>query len=276
MLLKTLIRNQLLIVILAFLAGMYACQNPSTPSGQQPGTDSLSKDSIAQNVKEVVYPLPTPFELTQMLNDIGAAYVGKNLNPVNKVEKYITEKDKAVNLGVYGADLAYATTYNKEDDVKAYLKAVRTLIDALGVNIDYSPLFSDEVKMKANNKDTLVQIITNTFYATYSSLKEKNSPEMAIMMVSGMWVELMYIATHISKDTYNNTQIVNIIAKQKDSYEKLMNLIEKYPNHQALADLSGKLSVLKPVFAKVDQGLTVSDYNILLNTIEKVRKEFVL
>lgn len=276
MLLKTLIRNQLLIVILAFIAGMYACQNPSTPSGQQAGTDSLSKDSIAQNVKEVVYPLPTPFELTQMLNDIGAAYVGKNLNPVNKVEKYITEKDKAVNLGVYGADLAYATTYNKEDDVKAYLKAVRTLIDALGVNIDYSPLFSDEVKMKANNKDTLVQIITNTFYATYSSLKEKNSPEMAIMMVSGMWVELMYIATHISKDTYNNSQIVNIIAKQKDSYEKLMNLIEKYPNHQALADLSGKLSVLKPVFAKVDQGLTVSDYNILLNTIEKVRKEFVL
>lgn len=276
MLLKTLIRNQLLIVILAFIAGMYACQNPSTPSGQQASTDSLSKDSIAQNVKEVVYPLPTPFELTQMLNDIGAAYVGKNLNPVNKVEKYITEKDKAVNLGVYGADLAYATTYNKEDDVKAYLKAVRTLIDALGVNIDYSPLFSDEVKMKANNKDTLVQIITNTFYATYSSLKEKNSPEMAIMMVSGMWVELMYIATHISKDTYNNTQIVNIIAKQKDSYEKLMNLIEKYPNHQALADLSGKLSVLKPVFAKVDQGLTVSDYNILLNTIEKVRKEFVL
>ncbi|MCX7987514.1 MAG: hypothetical protein N2662_11310, partial [Bacteroidales bacterium] len=220
--------------------------------------------------------LPAPFELTQMLNDIGAAYVGKNLNPVSKVDKYVTEKDKAVNLGVYGADLAYATTYNKEADIKAYLKAVRTLIDALGVNIDYSPLFSDEVKLKANNKDTLVQIITNTFYATYSSLREKNSPEMAIMMVSGMWIELMYIATHISKDTYNNSQIVSLIAKQKDSYEKLMGLLEKYPNHNDLKDLVTKLQVLKPIFAKVDQGLTVNDYNILLNTIEKVRKEFVL
>jgi len=276
MLLKTVLKNHLLIVILALLAGLNACQTPTAPSGQQAGGDSLSKDSIAQNVKEVVYPLPAPFELTQMLNDIGAAYVGKNLNPVNKVEKYVTEKDKAVNLGVYGADLAYATTYNKEEDVKAYLKAVRTLIDALGVNIDYSFLFSDEVKMKANNKDTLVEIITNTFYATYSSLKEKNSPEMAVMMVSGMWIELMYIATHISKDTYNNTQIVTLIAKQKDSYEKLMNLIENYPNHQALKDLDEKLSVLKPVFAKVDQGLTVSDYNLLLSTIEKVRKGFVL
>ncbi|MGC8824352.1 MAG: hypothetical protein ACP5PZ_07115 [Bacteroidales bacterium] len=276
MLLKSVLRNHLLMVILAFIVGMYACQTPSAPSGQQANADTLSKDSIAQNVKEVVYPLPAPFELTQMLNDIGAAYVGKNLNPVSKVEKYATEKDKAVNLGVYGADLAYATTYNKEEDIKAYLKAVRTLIDALGVNIDYSPLFSDEVKMKANNKDTLVQIITNTFYATYSSLKDKNSPEMAVMMVSGMWVELMFIATHISKDTYNNSQIVDLIAKQKDSYEKLMNLIEKYPDHQALKDLSEKLSILKPVFAKVDQGLTVSDYNILLNTIEKVRKEFVL
>lgn len=276
MLLKSALRNHQLILILALLVGLHSCQTPTSPSMQQAGTDTLSKDSIAQNVKDVVYPLPAPFELTQMLNDMGAAYVGKNLNLVNKVEKYITEKDKAVNLGVYGADLAYATTYNKEEDVKAYLKAVRTLIDALGVNIDYSPLFSDEVKMKANNKDTLVQIITNTFYATYSSLREKNSPEMAIMMVSGMWVELMYIATHISKDTYNNTQIVALIAKQKDSFEKLMNLIEKYPNHDALKDLAEKLAVLKPVFAKVDQGLTVSDYNLLLTTIGKVRKEFVL
>ncbi|MCX7986676.1 MAG: hypothetical protein N2662_07040, partial [Bacteroidales bacterium] len=103
MLLKSVLKNRLLIVILALLAGSYACQTPTTPTGQQANTDTLSKDSIAQNVKEVVYPLPAPFELTQMLNDIGAAYVGKNLNPVSKVDKYVTEKDKAVNLGVYGA-----------------------------------------------------------------------------------------------------------------------------------------------------------------------------
>ncbi len=265
------------IIYAVMVIGLLAsCQTAQKPAGEQMPTDSLSKDSIAQNVKEVVYPLPTPFELTQMLNDIGAAYVSSVLNPVNKVEKYFTEKDKAVNLGVYGADLAYATTYNKEQDVKSYLKAVRTLIDALGVNIDYSPLFSDEVKMKANNKDTLVQIITNTFYSTYSSLKEKNSPEIALMMVAGMWIELMHIATHISKDTYNNTQIVNIIGKQKDSYNKLMNLLSKYPQNKDLSELSTKLEVLKPVFNKVEQGLTVEEYNILLSTIEKVRKEFVL
>ncbi len=276
MLLRIISKSRLSITIMALVSMLYACQTASNPTTDKLSSDSLSKDSIAQNVKEVVYPLPAPFELTQMLNDIGAAYVGKILNPVNKVDKYFTEKDKAVNLGIYGADLAYATTYNKEEDVKSYLKAVRTLIDALGVNIDYSPLFSDEVKMKANNKDTLAQIITNTFYSTYSSLREKNSPELAVIMVSGMWIELMYIATHISKDTYNNTQMVNLITKQKDSYNKLVNLLEKYPENKDLESLLSKLSVLKPVFAKIDQGLTVEDYNLLLNTIEKVRKEFVL
>jgi hypothetical protein len=269
-------KNHFIVIAISVLFMSYACHNANRPNGEKTATDTLSKDSIAKNVKEVVYPLPAPFEMTQMLNDIGAAYVGKILNPVTKADKYFTEKDKAVNLGVYGADLAYATTYNKEQDVKEYLKVVRTLIDALGVNIDYSPLFSEEVKMKANNKDTLVEIITNTFYATYSSLKEKNSPEMATMMVSGMWIELMYIATHISKDTYNNTQIVNLIGQQKDSYKKLVNLLALYPNNKDVKDLSKKLEVLKPIFDKVNQGLTVADYNVLLNTIEKVRKEFVL
>ncbi len=34
-------------------------------------------------------------------------------------------------------------------------------------------------------------------------------------MVTGMWVELMYIGTNISQDSYNYTGLVNIISKQK-------------------------------------------------------------
>jgi hypothetical protein len=263
--------------IVAVLAAMFlvSCQSSNKPSGEQAATDSLNKEKVASEVKAVVYPLPTPFEMTKMLNDIGASYVVKVLNSPENVEKYFTEKDKAVNLGVYGADLAYTTTYNKEQDIKMYLKSVKSLIDALGINIDYSPLLSEDIKLKANDKDTLTKIITNTFYETYSFLNEKSNPELSVMMVSGMWVELMYIATHISKDTYNNTQIVNIIGKQKESYTKLMELLSVYKASVDINDLQSKLEVLKPAFDKVESGLTVKDYNLILNTIETVRKSFV-
>jgi len=263
------------IVVIVALIVLASCQTANRPAGEQGSSDTLNKEQISEGVKEVVYPLPTPFEMTQMLNDIGASYVSKILNPTTKVDKYMTEKEKAVGLGVYGADLAYTTTYDREQDMKSYLKTVKTLVDALGVNINYDTFLSDEFKLKANNKDTLVKVITNTFYETYSTLKEKNNPEISVMMVSGMWIELMYIATHISKDTYNNTQIVDIIAKQKDSYNKLMELLSKYSDKSDVKDLSDKLTVLKEPFAKIESGLTVDEYNTMLKTIEKVRKEFV-
>jgi len=188
-------------------------------------SDSLNKMLLEAEIKEVLYPLPTPFEMTKMLNDIGAAYSVKNMNAVNKVEKYITEGSKAVNLGIYGADLAYASTYQQQQDVQVYLNAIKTLADQLGVTYDYTRLLSDEYKEKLNNKDSLTSIVTNTIYDTYQFLDEKSNPDLAVTMIAGSWVELMYLATNISENSYNFTGLVDIISKQKSSYEKVMELL---------------------------------------------------
>lgn len=275
MLLKNILSYKASIVLIIAVA-ITACQSANTPSGEpSTNTDTLNKNELTQEVQSVVYPLPTPFEMTKMLNDIGASYVVSALNPVDRAEKYFTEKSKALNLGIYGADLAYATTYNKEQDIKLYLKAVKTLIDQLGINVDYDKLLSDDFKQKVNNKDTLVKVITNTIFETYDFLSKKSNPELSVMMVAGMWTELMYIGTHISKDTYNNTQMVNIIAKQKESYNKLVELLAKYNTNKDIKSIEEKLMILKPVFDKVDKGLHENDYNLILNTIENVRKSFV-
>ncbi|HOT14149.1 MAG TPA: hypothetical protein PK252_05240 [Bacteroidales bacterium] len=269
------ILNALGLVGVAIFISLASCQSSNNPQGTAT-SDSLNKNEITENVEAIVYPLPSPFEMTKMLNEIGAAYLVKNLNAPNKVEKYLTEKDKAINLGVYGADLAYASTYNKEQDIKIYLEPVKALIDDLGIKVDYSPLIDENLKAKLNNKDSLVKVVTNTIYETYSFLNKQNKPELSAMLVSGMWIELMYIATHISKDTYNNTQIVDIVSKQSESYNKLMELLGRYNNNKDINDIQQKLMVLKPAFDKVKSGLTEQDYSLILNTVEAVRKTFVM
>lgn len=237
--------------------------------------DSLNTTEISKDVKDVIYPMPTPFELTSMLKDIQANYVSGSLNPADKVEKYFTEKSKAVNLGVYGADLAYAATYDQKQDIKVYSKALKTLIDQLGITIDYSNMLSDQFKEKVNNKDTLTKYITNTFFDTYKYLKEKSNPDLALMMIAGMWVEAMYIATNISEDTYHYSGLVQIIAKQDKSYEVLMKMLNSRNSDKDIKELENKLSILKPVYDKVQSGLKEKDYLLILNTIKSVRKSIV-
>ena len=274
MILKNLFRNSL-VFTLGVLVVLSSCQSGGQSNSQTIATDSLKKDSLAQQVKDIVYPLPTPFEMTKMLNNIGAVYVPKALNPADKADKYFSEKSKALNLGIYGADVAYTIAYNKPQDTKMYLKALKTLMDQLGVKIDYRYMLTDEFKEKLNNKDTLVSTITNTFFSTYSFLNKKNNPELSAQMVTGMWVELMFIATHISNDTYDNPSIAKIIYDQKDSYTKVMNLLASYNSNPDVKEIETKLEVLKPIYDKAANGLTKSEYKLILTTIESIRSSFV-
>jgi len=275
MLTKNLLHKSLAIVIATGVLLFVSCQGNKSGNQAQTAGDTANINEISQNVKEVVYPLPTPFEMTRMLSNIGVSYSSAILNPVDKAEKYFTEKSKAVNLGIYGADVAYAATYDQKQDVKLYLKALKTLVDELGISIDYSRMLSDEFKEKINNKDTLISIITTTYYDTYKNLKAKGSQESAAMMVTGMWVEVMYIATNISKDSYNNPEIVKLIANQKESYLKLLELLGSLNKNKDIKDLETKFMILKPVYEKVDQGLHQKDYELILKTIQDVRKSFI-
>ncbi|MDP4209677.1 MAG: hypothetical protein Q8928_12765 [Bacteroidota bacterium] len=272
---KQIFTKNLAIAIASSALILASCHGNKSDKQTASTADSTNIKEISQNVKGVVYPLPTPFEMTRMLNNIGATYVRGILNPVDKSEKYFTEKAKALNLGIYGADLAYAATYEQKQDVKLYSQSLKKLADDLGVNIDYSKLLSDEYKEKLNNKDTLSNVITSTFYDTYKVLDQKSNPNLAIMMASGMWIELMYIATHISENTYHYPGIVKIITDQKASYSKLMDLLKEHNSNADIKDLESKLLILKPVFDKIDSGLHEKDYNLILSTIQSVRKTLV-
>jgi hypothetical protein len=274
-------RTKKLVYVLGFLMISMAvvftsCKGKTKTADQdQVVADSLNKTLLATEVGEVLYPLPTPFEMTKMLNDIGATYSTKNLNSTTKVEKYFKESQKAVNLGIYGADLAYVSTYQQQQDIQVYLNAIKKLADQLGITYDYSKLLSDEYKEKFNNKDSLTNIVTNTIYDTYYYLDQKSNPDLAVTMVTGMWVELMYIGTNISQDSYNYTGLVNIISKQKASYEKVMELLSGRNANADIKSLETKLQVLKPAFDKVESGLSEADYNLILQTIKSVRSSLV-
>lgn len=264
------------LAIVTTLTLFVSCKNVSKQSDQdQSAADTLNKELLASDIQEVLYPLPSPLELAQMLTDIGAKYSSNNLNSPDKAEKYITEQSKALNLGVYAADLSYAATFNQQQDVQTYLSAIKTLADQLGVTYDYEKLLSDENKSKYSNKDSLNSIVTNTVYETYQYLNEKSNPDLAVDMVAGVWVELMYIATNISQDSYNFTGLVDIISKQKASYEKVMSLLAARNSNPDIKELETKLQVLQPVYNKVDQGLSQTEYDLILTTIKQVRNSLI-
>ena len=67
---------------------------------------------IENQIEANVYPLPTSAEVIKMLTELEVGYIIGITNPVENTKKYFSSSTRAVNLGVYGADLSYATLYN--------------------------------------------------------------------------------------------------------------------------------------------------------------------
>lgn len=254
-----------------------SCNMKRKSSGDGPQDGAvLEKTTVEEKVREFVYPLPTAFEVTEMLNRIGAAYILTLSNPVSNVERYLTEKSKALNLGIYSADLSYASTYNQKQTVIEYMDVSKKLIDALNISGAISQDVIEQVEANQDNKDELVDIITNTFYDTYEYLNQANRGSVSLLVLAGTWVEGLYIVTHITENVYYNKEMVTIIMKQKASLDTLMELMQVAKDDPAVAETISELLPLYNTYLAVENdAITEAQVLFITKEIYRVRNKIV-
>jgi len=254
-----------------------SCNMKRKSSGDGPQDGAvLEKTTVEEKVREFVYPLPTAFEVTEMLNRIGAAYILTLSNPVSNVERYLTEKSKALNLGIYSADLSYASTYNQKQSVIDYMDVSKKLIDALNISGAISQDVIEQVEANQDNKDELVNIITNTFYDTYEYLNQANRGSVSLLVLAGTWVEGLYIVTHITENVYYNKEMVTIIMKQKASLDTLMELMQVAKDDPAVAETISELLPLYNTYLAVENdAITEAQVLFITKEIYRVRNKMV-
>jgi hypothetical protein len=236
----------------------------------------IEKAAVEEEVREFVYPLPTSYEIVEMLNKIEAAYIFDLTNNPMNADKYFTEKSKAVNLGVYGGDLSYASTYNQKQETIDFIEASRKLLEGLDLQAAVREDLPEKVEANENNKEVLIQLITDSFYDTYEFLHKNNRAPISALIMAGAWVEGVYIATHISEETFNSVEMVEIILKQKDPLVKLMKIMDDYKTDEGVAETINDLSVLAEIYDEIEATAITKEQMIrIAEESLKVRQKFV-
>lgn len=236
----------------------------------------IKKEQVEKEVEEFVYPLPTAFEVTNMLNRIGASYILTLSNPIESADKYFTEKSKALNLGIYNADLSYASAYNQKQNVIDYMNASNKLIEQLGFGdvIDEETL--KEIEAVEDDKDKVVDLISETFYETYEYLNKTDRGSLSILVLAGSWTEALYIATHISEETYNNVEMVKLVMEQKEPLNKLMEIMKDYESNADVAETIEALEKVQSIFNTLENGsISKEQMEAITAEIYKIRTAMV-
>ncbi len=256
MLKKLLYTSAILSVVLFFSA----CSGNSGKNTKSDSDDfSLADSALNQNeplelseevMSDVIQNISSPVEMAALIKKSGVEFSQKILNKPENVKDYNTSFKRALNLGVFSADLGYINTFDKNTIVVSYLLSVKELSEGIKVGqfFDFNSL--KQLATNSNNLDSLMEISVNSFNKMDSYLREQRRSNVSSLIVTGAWIEGLYIAGHVIKET-KNEDLINRIGEQKDIIEHLLIILNNYSNDSNFSELVTRLEQIKQAYKDV-------------------------
>ena len=200
---------------------------------------------------DAVFSLPSPIQTSLLILQTGASYNVDMLNLPSKAATYSVTMSKAINLGIYGADLGYVTCYDQTQDALSYLKAIRGLADDLGVSSAFDAKTLARFENNLGKKDSILSLVSVAYRAADSYLKTSERSDIGVLVLAGGWIEGLYFITNILK-IQDSQEIKDRIGTQKNTIDNLIKLLMPYYDDPDFAQLTDELIELAEEFDNVE------------------------
>ncbi len=186
---------------------------------------AVESKQVAFSAQNVFNTLPDKELVLSLIDKNNLEYNPDFLNDPNSVTKYNIEFFKAINLGIYGSDLTISSTFDQTQESMVFLKCVNVLAGNLGVNAAFDQRMFDRIQSNDNNKDSVLQIITESFKKVDEILKNNNRPGTSAIILAGCWIEGLYVSCQMAQ-LVTAESIFKTILSQKESLHNLLALLE--------------------------------------------------
>ena len=275
------------ILSIFILATIGACKKKDDEKVQNTvDSDSIELQTKIEQAKEIFYSLPAPNEVAELLtNKENDAYFSLDLlNKITNVDKYVTQTARAYNLGVYSADLSYASLYEQNQTVINYMATCKTIAEDLGILEAFDDSTINSLQENITNRDEVMRIISENFMNSDAYLQENHQQDVGAMILLGGWIEGMYIAVKLSEcNVKKNPKLISSILEQKLSLELTMKFLEDYKKFDGLNKFYNEINELYEIYKNTsmdvdDKGLfTVKqkDFEKICNKIVEIRNKIV-
>jgi len=289
------IPSGILILNLVLAACLIAC-GPSKDK-KEDGSDEFSdaEKSLKNQITDVVYNIPSPTEIPYLLAATGAEFNASLVNDKKKAEGYGAKTEKAaLNLGVYTADIGYLSSYEKTQESIDYINTCKTLADNLGVMGSFDLEIIKQFEANVSNKDSLASILNQSLQKADKYLKDDSRNKLAALIVTGSFVEGLYISTGLVKSYPKDlkpadrnlilTPLMRVILKQKESVSEVLKMLAAIDQTEPVPTIVTDLTALQASYnalnieeqIKNNRGdLVLTDKNLaeITTIVEKVRND---
>lgn len=258
-------KGRVLFLSLLMLFECLSCRNSTNKSGAFvfPEADSvpvreaekLSSEAIADISKNIA----SPIEIANLLQTINVPfspdYLASSLDP----NKQVTAFDKALTLGILGADLGFLNIYEKTGSSLNVLSSIGKLADGISVGQFFNLETIKRLSLNKSNLDSLLFLSVDSYSQIDKYLRDNDRGHLSALMIIGIWIEGQYLATQVVKQ-YPDSRLKERIGEQKIILNDLLLLATPYCNRdKEYNDLCKSLQEIKEKYKNIRITYTLGD-----------------
>ncbi len=187
----------------------------------------IDTSTVLLKINNTLFTLPSPYQATYSIKNSNIAFKKSLLNPPDNVSNYTTNFKQAINVGIYGTDLGYLNIYDQIPDVISYFTVIKKLSQELGIHNAIQVDIIDKIERNIDNQDSLLYYLTGTYRQFDSYLKTNNRKDIGVLIITGGWIESLYILSHAAVES-KNRQIINRLGEQKHPLDNLIEILSPY------------------------------------------------
>ncbi len=203
-----------------------------------------------QAMGDIIENISSPIEMAALIKALGVPFSSRYLVSLDEIDNYSTSFKMAYNLGILGADLGYLNVYSKTGTAVNYLSAINRLSDGLKVSqfFDFSTI--KRLATSNTNLDSLMYLSVHSFNQMDDHLRETDRSNLSALMIAGIWIEGMYLATQVA-DEKPDGKLAEYIGEQKLILNDLLLILKNYERDEQFKKLINDFEAIKKDFEQV-------------------------
>ncbi len=204
----------------------------------------------SETMGEIIENIASPIEVAALISSMNIPFSTSYLADPEKLSTNTTSFEMAYSLGLLSADLGYLNMYEKTGTAVNYLSSINRLADALQIGQFFDFATIKRLATSGSNLDSLMFISINSFNNMDDYLRETDRSNLSAMMIAGVWMEGLYLATQVAN--LNSTEnLKSMIGEQKIILNDLLLVLNHYKNETVIAGYIEDFEAIKQVYADV-------------------------
>lgn len=233
-------------------SGFVFPEDDSIPLGE---AEKLSAEAIA----DISNNIASPVEIANLLQMLSVPYSPGYLASSINANRQPTDFDKALALGILGADLGYLNMYEETATAINILSDIKKLAEGLKVGQFFDFEAIRRLSLNRSNLDSLLFLSIDSYTRIDKYLRDNGRGHLSALMIIGVWIEGQYLATQVIRE-YPHPVLRDRIGEQKIILNDLIMLAAPYCERDTeFRALCGYLQDMREKFRNVKITYSLGD-----------------